>query len=59
MAEVALKKDILNLVYLAEYFRLPEVAEFWNEVVKLNDWHQSRISKLIIKNFLEHYQEKK
>jgi UDPglucose 6-dehydrogenase len=43
------KKDILNLVYLAEYFRLPEVAEFWNEVVKLNNWHQSRISKLIIK----------
>ena len=43
------KKDILNLVYLAEYFKLPEVAEFWNEVVKLNDWHQSRISKLIIK----------
>ena len=43
------KKDILNLVYLAEYFKLPEVAEFWNEVVKLNYWHQSRISKLIIK----------
>ncbi len=43
------KKDILNLVYLAEYFGLPEVAEFWNEVVKINYWHQNRISKLIIK----------
>ena len=48
MAAVALK-DILNLVYLAEYFGLPEVAEFWNEVVKINSWHQNRISKLIIK----------
>ena len=44
------KKDILNLVYLAEYFGLPEVAKFWNEVVEINKWHQNRISKLIIKN---------
>ena len=43
------KKDILNLVYLSEYFGLPDVAEFWEGVVKLNDWHQDRISKLIIK----------
>ena len=43
------KKDILNLVYLAEHFGLPEVASFWNEVVKVNTWHQHRISKLIIK----------
>jgi len=43
------KKDILNLVYLAEHFGLPEVASFWNEVVKINTWHQHRISKLIIK----------
>ena len=43
------KKDILNLVYLSKYFGLPEVAIFWEGVVKLNDWHQHRISKLIIK----------
>ena len=43
------KKDILNLVYLSEYFGLPEVASFWNEVVNMNIWHQHRISKLIIK----------
>ena len=43
------KKDILNLVYLSEYFGLPEVASFWEEVVNLNIWHQHRISKLIIK----------
>ena len=43
------KKDILNLVYLAEHFGLPEVASFWNEVVIINNWHQHRIAKLIIK----------
>ncbi len=43
------KKDILNLVYLSKYFGLPEVAKFWESVVNLNNWNQSRISKLIVK----------
>ena len=42
------KKDILNLVYLSKYFRLPEVANFWESVVELNNWHQHRISKLVV-----------
>ncbi len=42
------KKDILNLVYLAKYFGLPQVADFWQGVVELNNWHQKRISKLIV-----------
>ena len=44
------KKDILNLVYLSNYFGLSDVANFWEGVVKLNTWHQHRISKLIVKN---------
>ena len=43
------KKDILNLVYLSKYFGLNNVAEFWEGVVLLNNWHQHRISELIIK----------
>ena len=43
------KKDILNLVYLAEYYGLYEVANFWEGVVKLNNWHQHRISQLVSK----------
>ena len=39
----------MNLVYLSEYFGLPEVASFWEAVVRLNNWHQKRISQLIIK----------
>jgi UDPglucose 6-dehydrogenase len=36
------KKDILNLVYLAESLHLPEVAAYWKQVVLLNEWQQSR-----------------
>ena len=53
------KKDILNLVYLAEHFGLPEVAEFWEGVVKLNKWHQGRFSKLITKKFFGTLSNKK
>ena len=43
------KKDILNLVYLCKFYDLNEVANFWESVVDLNNWHQHRISNLIIK----------
>tara|TARA_Y100000589_G_C27135329_1_gene622293 strand:+ start:98 stop:1549 length:1452 start_codon:yes stop_codon:yes gene_type:complete len=43
------KKDILNLVYLAKYYGLHKVADFWESVVDINNWHQSRISQLIVK----------
>ena len=43
------KKDILNLVYLSNYFGLPEVAKFWEEVVNINQWNQHRISQLVVK----------
>ena len=36
------------MVYLARHFGLPEVANFWEEVIHLNIWHQHRISKLIV-----------
>tara|TARA_Y100000589_G_scaffold326009_1_gene364979 strand:+ start:7312 stop:8736 length:1425 start_codon:yes stop_codon:yes gene_type:complete len=42
------KKDILNLVYLAKYFGLNEVADYWEQVINLNDWQTKRISKLIV-----------
>ena len=44
------KKDILNLVYIAKFYGLNEVADFWESVVNINTWHQSRISQLVIKN---------
>ena len=42
------KKDILNLVYLCTYFGLPEVADYWQNVVTLNAWQQHRIARLVV-----------
>jgi UDPglucose 6-dehydrogenase len=42
------QKDILNLVYLCEHFGLPEVAAYWNQVVKINDYQKTRFSKKIV-----------
>jgi UDPglucose 6-dehydrogenase len=42
------QKDILNLVYLCRYFNLPEVADYWEQVVKLNDYQKRRFAKKII-----------
>ncbi len=53
------KKDILNLVYLSNYFGLPEVANFWESVVHLNTWHQHRISKLVVKKLFGTITQKK
>jgi len=36
------KKDILNLVYLCEYYGLPEVADYWKQVVKMNEYQEAR-----------------
>ncbi len=45
------KKDLLNLVYLCEYYNLQEVADYWTEILKINEWQQKRISKIIIDKF--------
>ena len=53
------KKDILNLVYLAEYFGLEEVAKFWEEVVNINIWHQKRIAKIVVQKLFGTISQKK
>ncbi len=53
------KKDILNLVYLCRYYGLNEVADYWEQVVKINYWQQKRISALVIKNLFGTLSNKK
>lgn len=36
------KKDILNLVYLCGHYGLPEVAEYWEQVIRMNDYQARR-----------------
>ena len=44
------QKDILNLTYLCQHFGLPEVAAYWESVVKINDWQKSRFSGRIVRD---------
>ena len=43
------QKDLLNLVYLCESFHLPHVAEYWRQVIHLNDWQKSRFVEKIVR----------
>jgi UDPglucose 6-dehydrogenase len=45
------QKDILNLVYLCKHYGLDEVAEYWHQVVKINDYQRDRLAKIILKDF--------
>ncbi|HQK99532.1 MAG TPA: nucleotide sugar dehydrogenase [Smithellaceae bacterium] len=42
------KKDILNLVYLCRYYGLPEVADYWENVVRINTYQQDRFLATIL-----------
>ena len=53
------KKDILNLIYLSNYYGLHEVGNYWKKVLDINEWQQSRISKIITKKLFCNLFEKK
>lgn len=42
------QKDILNLVYLCKYYGLDKIAEYWHQVVKINDNQRIRFVDIII-----------
>ena len=43
------QKDILNLVYIAKSYGLNEVADYWEQVIIMNDHQKRRFAKNIIK----------
>lgn len=53
------KKDILNLVYLCETFNLHEVAEYWEQVVRMNDYQERRFAERVVKNMFNTISGKK
>lgn len=42
------QKDILNLVYIARSYNLHAVADYWEQVILLNDHQKSRFAERII-----------
>ena len=53
------KKDILNLIYLCNFYDLDKVAEYWNEVLEINYWTRNRISEIIVKKLFGTLSNKK
>lgn len=53
------KKDLLNLIYLAEHYGLHEVSSYWRSVVNLNGWSQKRISRMIVKSLFGTLRDKR
>ncbi|MCD8740554.1 UDP-glucose 6-dehydrogenase [Mucilaginibacter roseus] len=43
------QKDILNLVYIARSYGLKEVADYWEQVIIMNDHQKSRFANNIVK----------
>lgn len=47
------QKDVLNLVYLCEALNLPEVAEYWHQVVAMNDHQRRRFAKNVVEKLFQ------
>eukprot|EP00697_Spironema_sp_BW2_P010783 gnl/Spiro4/26169_TR13043_c0_g1_i1.p1 gnl/Spiro4/26169_TR13043_c0_g1~~gnl/Spiro4/26169_TR13043_c0_g1_i1.p1 ORF type:complete len:480 (-),score=88.63 gnl/Spiro4/26169_TR13043_c0_g1_i1:80-1519(-) len=43
------QKDIANLVYLCHHFNLHEVADYWEQVIKINDFQKRRFATNVIR----------
>ncbi len=53
------QKDILNLIYLCEFYKLDAVAKYWQGVIDINKWQKTRISQLIINKLFGNVSGKK
>jgi len=42
------QKDILNLVYLCETYGLDECAQYWNQVILMNDFQKKRFTAKVV-----------
>ena len=42
------KKDLLNLVYLCNYYGLREVASYWENVIRINEYQRERFINQIL-----------
>ena len=53
------QKDILNLVYLSRKYGLNEVADYWLNVIKINDYQRSRFASIIKESLFNTLNNKK
>jgi UDPglucose 6-dehydrogenase len=53
------QKDILNLVYISKSFGLNQVADYWEQVIIMNDHQKRRFSKKIVSTLYNTVADKK
>jgi len=53
------QKDILNLVYIAKSYGLNEIADYWEQVIIMNDHQKRRFAKSIVKTLYNTVSDKK
>ncbi|TXD49015.1 MULTISPECIES: nucleotide sugar dehydrogenase [unclassified Polaribacter] len=53
------QKDILNLVYIAKSYGLDKVADYWEQVIIMNDHQKKRFSDTIVKTLFNTVSGKK
>ncbi|MEG1227587.1 MAG: nucleotide sugar dehydrogenase, partial [Flavobacterium sp.] len=53
------QKDILNLVYIAKSYGLNEVADYWEQVIIMNDHQKNRFSSNIVQTLYNTVADKK
>jgi UDPglucose 6-dehydrogenase len=53
------QKDILNLVYIAKSYGLHEVADYWEQVIIMNDHQKNRFSRKIVSTLYNTVADKK
>ena len=53
------QKDILNLVYIAKSYGLDEVADYWEQVIIMNDHQKKRFSNKIVQTLYNTVADKK
>jgi UDPglucose 6-dehydrogenase len=53
------QKDILNLVYIAKSYGLYQVADYWEQVIIMNDHQKSRFAKNIVTTLYNTVADKK
>ncbi|CAH0546531.1 unnamed protein product [Brassicogethes aeneus] len=53
------QKDILNLVYICECLNLPEVAQYWQQVIDMNDFQKTRFTSKVIQSLFNTVSGKK
>lgn len=53
------QKDILNLVYIAQSYGLKEVADYWEQVIIMNDHQKERFAQKIVRTLFNTVSGKK